>query len=285
MADPDQPSVKADAPTQPLSFIAELMQASPPVTRGSVFAILLASQINRVRLFQASRDGYIKVLERRVSHDAADSEAEEEAEDGRLPSLDQAVRDAMAELTNLGGVRSIDIALDLTVGSADGPLSTAIDSDPLLEGQDLSTLSSPGPVPATSVAEFELPTDESYLSAAAAAAMLGVAKSTITRRIEKGEIIGFRGFKKSLRIPEDQFHDGDVVAGVAEILALFECEDDGAAFDHKEAWIFLCSTLYPGDPAPRPIDRLRAASRERPTQMIVAELILVKESLDHGDHI
>ena len=283
MADPDQPAVKADALAQPLNFIAELMQASPPVTRGSVFAILLASQINRVRVFQARRDGYTKVLERRVGRDMADSEAEAEA--GRLTSLDQAVRDAMAELTNLGGVRRIDIALDLTVGSADEALSTVIDTDPLLEGQDLSTLSSQGPTPATSVAEFELPTDESYLSAAEAAAMLGVAKSTITRRIEKGEIIGFRGFKKSLRIPKDQFNDADVVAGIAAILALFECEDDRAAFDHKEAWIFLCSTLYPGDSAPRPIDRLQAASRERPTQMIVAELTLVKESLDHGDHI
>ena len=282
MADPDQPSVKADALAQPLNFIAELMQASPPVTRGSVFAILLASQINRVRLFQARRDGYTKVLERRVGRDMADSEAEAEA--GRLTSLDRAVRDAMAELTNLGGVRRIDIALDLTVGSADEALSTVIDTDPPLEGQDLSTLSSQGPTPATSVAEFELPTDESYLSAAEAAAMLGVAKSTITRRIEKGEIIGFRGFKKSLRIPKDQFNDGDVVAGIAAILALFACED-GTAYDHKQAWIFLCSTLYPGDSAPRPIDRLRAASRERPTQMIVAELTLVKESLDHGDHI
>ena len=283
MANPDQPSIKADALAPPLSFITELMQASPPLTRGSVFAILLASQINRVRLFQARRDGHTKVLERRVGRAVLDSEAE--AQLGRLTSLDEAVRDAMAELTNLGGVRSIDIALDLTVGSADEVLSTVIDRDPLLEGQDLSTLSSPGPTPATSVAEFELPTGESYLSAAEAAAMLGVAKSTITRRIEKGEIIGFRGFKKSLRIPKDQFDDGDVVAGISEILALFECEDDAAAFDHKEAWIFLCSTLYPGDSAPRPIDRLRAASRERPTQMIVAELTLVKESLDHGDHI
>ena len=282
MADTDQPSVKADALAQPLNFVAELMQASPPVTRGSVFAILLASQINRVRLFQAQRDGYTKVLERRVGRDVADSETEAEA--GRMTSLDQAIRDAIAELTNLGGVRRIDIALDLTVGSADEALSTVIDTDPQLEGQDLSTLSSQGPTPATSVAEFELPADESYLSAAEAAAMLGVAKSTITRRIEKGEIIGFRGFKKSLRIPMDQFNDGDVVAGVAAILALFECKD-GTAYDHKQAWIFLCSTLYPGDSAPRPIDRLRAASRERPTLMIVAELTLVKESLDHGDHI
>ena len=282
MANPDQPSVRADALAPPLNFIAELMQASPPLTLGPVFAILFALQINRVRLFHARRDGHTKVLERRVGRAVLDSEAE--AQLGRLTSLDQAVRDAMAELTNLGGVRSIDIALDLTVGSADEALSTVIDTDPLLEGQDLSTLTSAGPTPASSVAEFEFPTDESYLTAAEAAAMLGVAKSTITRRIEKGEIIGFRGFKKSLRIPKDQFNDGDVVAGIAEILALFACED-GATYDHKQAWMFLCSTLYPGDSAPRPIDRLRAASRERPPQTIVAELALVKESLDHGDHI
>ena len=49
--------------------------------------------------------------------------------------------------------------------------------------------------------------------------------------------------------------------------------------------MFLCSTFYPGDSAPRPIARLRAASAERPPQAIVAELTLVKESLDHGDHI
>ena len=282
MANPDQPSVRADALAPPLNFIAELMQASPPLTLGPVFAILFALQINRVRLFHARRDGHTKVLERRVGRAVLDSEAE--AQLGRLTSLDEAVRDAMAELTNLGGVRSIDIALDLTVGSADEALSTVIDTDPLLEGQDLSTLTSAGPTPASSVAEFEFPTDESYLTAAEAAAMLGVAKSTITRRIEKGEIIGFRGFKKSLRIPKDQFNDGDVVAGIAEILALFACED-GATYDHKQAWMFLCSTLYPGDSAPRPIDRLWAASRERPPQTIVAELALVKESLDHGDHI
>ena len=76
MAYPDQPSVKADALTPPLSFIAELMQASPPATRGLVFAILLASQISRVRLFQASPDGSTKVLEHRVGRDVAESEAE-----------------------------------------------------------------------------------------------------------------------------------------------------------------------------------------------------------------
>ena len=282
MAAPDHPSVKSDTLVPPLNSIAELMRASPSLTPVPVLAILLALQINRVRLFQAGRDGYAKVLERRVGGYIQDSGSEAGVD--RMNSLDEAVRDAMAKLTNLGGMRDIDIALDLTVGAADEALSADIDPDPLLEGQDLSTLSSAGLEPHTSVAESELPTDESYLTTAEAAAMLGVAKSTITRRIAKDEIIGFRGFKKSLRIPRDQFSDGNVVAGICETLALFERED-GATLDHKEAWTFLCSTLYPGDSAPRPIDRLRASSRERPPQLIVAELTLAKESLDHGDHI
>ena len=283
MPAPNHPTVEVDTPVPPLNSIAELMRASPSLTPVPVLAVLLALQINRVRLFQARRDGYARVLERRVGVDLEDS-GSDAGTTSRMKSLDEAVRDAMAGLTNLRGVRNIDIALDLTVDGADEALSTDIDPDPLLEGQDLSTLSSAGLDHLTSVAEPELSTDESYLSAAEAAAMLGVAKSTITKRIAKGEIIGFRGFKKSLRIPRDQFNDGNVVAGIGETLALFERED-GATLDHKEAWTFLCSTLYPGDSAPRPIDRLRAASRERPPQLIVAELTLVKESLDHGDHI
>lgn len=282
MANPDYPSAKADVPAPPLSFVAELMQASPPLTSGSVLAMLLALQINRIRMFQAGRNGYTQVLERLVDRVVIGSDVETKV--AKSTSLDEAVRDTVAELSKLGGVRSVDVTLDLTVGAADESLSSDLDTDPPLEGQDLSTLGSPDVTPETSAPEFELRTDE-FLSAAEAAAMLGVSKSTITRRIHKGEIIGFCGFKKSLRIPRDQFNDGDVVAGVAEILALFEGEDGGFSFDHKEAWIFLCSTLYPGDSAPRPIDRLRAASRERPSQSIVAELTAVKESLDHGDHI
>lgn len=277
MAYPDQPPVTAGALAPPLNLIAELMQASRPLTLGPVLAILFALQINRVRLFHAGQDGYTKVLERRVGGAGLSAEGELEG----LTSLDEAVRGAMVEMTKLGSMRSVDIALDLTVGA----LSADIDADALLEGQDLSTLTSDDPTRASSVPQIELSTDESYLTAAEVAAMLGVAKSTVTRRIEKGDLIGFRGFKKSLHIPKDQFINGDMVAGISEILALFEYEDGGTAFDHKQAWKFLSSTLYPGDWAPRPIDRLRAASRERQTQTIVAELTLVKESLDYGDHI
>ena len=81
--------------------------------------------------------------------------------------------------------------------------------------------------------------------------------------------------------------DGDVVEGVASILALFvtETEDGGAEFDHKRAWAFLGSTLYAGDSARRPIDRLREAVKRRQTSTVLAELALAKRSYDYGDHI
>ena len=55
--------------------------------------------------------------------------------------------------------------------------------------------------------------------------------------------------------------------------------------DHKGAWDFLTTVVYPGDAAPRPIDRLKAGMRSRKSHEVVAELGRVKESLDYGDHI
>ncbi len=141
--------------------------------------------------------------------------------------------------------------------------------------------------PGGTTRDFDLPLDDSYLTAAGVARFLGVAKSTVTRRIEKNELVGFRVFKNALRIPKDQFMNGDVVDGLADILALFaiDGENGETVIDHKTAWAFLGSTVYPGDAAPRPIDRLRAASPQRSTGAVVAELARVKRSLDHGDHI
>lgn len=111
--------------------------------------------------------------------------------------------------------------------------------------------------------------------------MLGVAKSTVTRRIEKDEIMGFRMFTNALRVPREQFIDGDVVPGIPEILALFETETgSGGRIDHKAAWMFLASTVYAGDVEPQPIDRLRAAAGTSGTGNAVVELALAKESLD-----
>ena len=195
------------------------------------------------------------------------------------------------------------MALDLTVDPATGSLSIDLAAERVLEGQDLATAAerrvrggprprwriaiAAAPDPAPPVRDFDLPLDDSYLTAADAARLLGVAKSTVTRRIEKNELVGFRVFKNALRIPRDQFMNGDVVDGLADVLALFaiDGEDGETVIDHKSAWAFLASTVYPGDAAPRPIDRLRAASPGRAGGAAVAELARVKRSLDHGDHI
>ena len=138
----------------------------------------------------------------------------------------------------------------------------------------------------------ELPTppgasEGSLLSAAHAADLLGVAKSTVTRKIEKNEVVGFRTFTNALRIPEEQFEHGDVVVGIPQVLALFteESSEGQMHADHKGAWDFLTIVVYPGDAAPRPIDRLKAGMRSRKSHEVVAELGRVKESLDYGDHI
>ncbi len=75
--------------------------------------------------------------------------------------------------------------------------------------------------------------------------------------------------------------------GIADVLSLFEShsEEGGTLVDHRAAWAFLASTIYPGDVAPRPIDRLRSTSTDRPVSSIVEELALAKQSLDYGDHI
>ena len=100
-------------------------------------------------------------------------------------------------------------------------------------------------------------------------------------------MVGFQVFKNALRIPKIQFRNGDVVPGVAEIIALFKAESSNGIIraDHKSVWDFLTSTIYPGDVAPRPIDRLRSASPNSSISSVVAELALAKQSFDYGDHI
>ncbi len=109
----------------------------------------------------------------------------------------------------------------------------------------------------------------------------------MTRKIEKNKVVGFRGFTNALRVPEEQFVQGEVVTGIPEVLDMFADESPGGEThaDHKGAWGFLAATLYPGDSAPRPIDRLKAAMRSRKSHDAVAELRRVKESLDYGDHV
>ena len=154
----------------------------------------------------------------------------------------------------------------------------------VLRGEDLEELrrnaarfSPPEPS-----APADLPSD-AYLTAAAAAELLRVAKSTVTRRIAQNQLIGFRAFTHALRIPKDQFDGDDVVPGVPDVLALFTRSMDQTV-DHRAAWAFLNSDLFRGNPDPRPIDRLRNAAATGTTSTLLSELARTKESLDRGDH-
>ena len=153
-----------------------------------------------------------------------------------------------------------------------------------LRGEDLRKLRRNAerfPPPEPSV-HPDLPSDV-YLTPASAAARLGVAKSTVTRRIAQDRLIGFRLFTRALRIPKDQFVGDDVVPGIRDVLILFARGEDGPV-DHKAAWTFLNSDLFHGDRDPRPIDRLRTAAVNGTTTVLLSELAGKKDSLDRGDH-
>lgn len=165
----------------------------------------------------------------------------------------------------------------------DSPLHIA--EGPALEGESLDALveegSAPTPLPPA------MDSQEGFLSAASAATLLGVAKSTVAQRVARNEVVGFHSSNGTLRIPSEQFTDGVVIEGVPDVLAMFtEESSDGRSYaDHRGAWGFLCTSLYPGDSAPRPLDRLKARTRHNALSAVVAELARVKESLDYGDHV
>lgn len=183
---------------------------------------------------------------------------------------------------------TLDVFFDTLSGSCRAELSTPPEphgpDSAVLRGEDLDELrrnaasfSPPEPSAPTDLAS------DAYLTAAAAAELLRVAKSTVTRRIAQNQLIGFRAFTHALRIPKDQFDGDDVVPGVPDVLALFRRSLDQTV-DHRAAWAFLNSDLFRGAPDPRPIDRLRNAAATGATSTLLSELARTKESLDRGDH-
>ena len=267
------------------NFLAAPDSPFPPKFRLTL-TTLLAAMIGRIRLFQSTEGGFPNVLEWQI--DAETRASDFRLEPASLVSNFEPSKYAIEMLSSFQRVSDVDLFVDLSVDPSDRYLSIDLTTEPVLEGQDLATLaaaSAPETLPP--VEDFHIPLDDIYLTAAATAELLGVNKSTVTRRIEKGELIGFQVFKKALRIPRNQFKNGDVVAGVADVLALFKIDsvDSETLVDHKAAWAFLASTIYPGDAAPRPIDRLRAVSSMSLTLEVVDELALAKQSLDYGDHI
>ena len=251
-----------------------------------MLATLLAPMIGHVRLFRTAKDKLPKVLE--WSTDSDTRAGVFLSGPANLATEMVQLRDSLENRLGPRSASDIDVFLGLSFDPSDESLSIDVTTEPILEGEDLATLAAASTA-ATSprVEDFHVPLDDVYFTASKAAELLGVDKSTITRRIGKNELIGFRIFKNALRIPKDQFKDGEVLDGIADVLSLFESHSEqGNTFvNHKAAWAFLDSTIFPGDVAPRPIDRLRATSIDRPVSAVLEELALAKQSLDYGDHI
>ena len=133
----------------------------------------------------------------------------------------------------------------------------------------------------------DTPMAHACFTAATAATYLGVDRSTITRRVGHNQLIGFTVFKRALRIPKEQFLESDVVPGIPDVLTLFPnpTATSRNSIDHRSAWAFLAGDLFHGDSDPRPIDRLRAAAATGTTELVLADLVRAKESLDRGDHL
>ena len=286
--------------TDPLSsiqaYIDELNELDPSSRRFAV-AALLAPKIGRVRLFRSHDNTLSAVAECAMSPSSETG--------GFWSALSSAAGIPHSSLESLGASPSYEsgVAALAPVASIDlvaddsGSVSASIGLAPPLQGERLPTADEQGVVPAHSSSRRFAASSPAFavsaapagpfLSAAGAADLLGVAKSTVTRKIEKNEVVGFRGFTNALRVPEEQFVQGEVVTGIPEVLDMFADESSGGEThaDHKGAWDFLTATLYPGDAAPRPIERLKAAMRSRKSHDAVAELRRVKESLDYGDHV
>ncbi|MCY4130947.1 MAG: helix-turn-helix domain-containing protein [Gammaproteobacteria bacterium] len=257
-----------------------------PSERRLAMVALLASSVKRIRLLESDDEGQSAVAETNLFPEKEIGEFWEK--------LSSAVSFPTSSLVNLSilsseefndGVNTPISTIDL-VEDESGNVSVSIGQKATLEGESLLTLRTQDSV---QLPNFE-PSDvqaSSCLSAQDAAKLLGVAKSTVTRRINKNELIGFHAFTNALRIPEEQFIDGSVVAGVPEILAMFteELAEGGTHTDHKGAWNFLSTVVSPGDVAQRPIDKMKAGMRKRNSSVVLVELRRIKESLDYGDHI
>ena len=257
-----------------------------PLDPRLTLATMLAPMIGHVRLFPSTEDELPEVLEWSIDADTKITEVPWET--ANLATKLKQLQDTIEKLSSPRSASDIDLFLGLSVDPSDESLSIDVTTEPVLEGEDLTALATATkPETSPQVEEFYAPLDDVYFTASTAAQLLGVDKSTVTRRIRNNELIGFRLFKNAIRIPRDQFKNGDVVDGIADVLSLFETHSvDGNTFlDHKAAWAFLSSTLYPGDIAPRPIDRLRATSIDRPVSAVLEELTLAKQSLDYGDHV
>lgn len=267
------------------TFIDELNELKPSKRRIAI-AILLASKVDHVRLLESTDDTLLTVAESSMGSDKASEDYLAalirviDFPKSSIPTLRESLTDELDDLAPASNT-CINFIADVS-----GRVSFNIGHTPSLAGENLLNLDTQDVVPLSKVEPHDT-TEGSFLSAAGAADLLGVAKSTITRRIHKNEMIGFYTFTNKLQIPVEQFEDGTVVPGIPQVLVMFneKSVEGGTYADHKHAWRFLDTVVYPGSPSPRPIDRLKEGLRNQTSDDALTELSHVKESLDYGDHI
>ena len=157
--------------------------------------------IGHVRLFQTTQDKRPNVLEWSTDTDTRSSVFL--SGPANLATEMEQFKDTLEKLSSPRSASDIDVFLGLSFDPTDESLSVDVTTEPVLEGEDLATLAAASTA-ATSprVEDFLVPLDDVYFTASKAAELLGVDKSTITRRIRKNELIGFRIFKNALRIPK-----------------------------------------------------------------------------------
>ena len=263
---------------------------SPPARLGTKFcfmlATLLAPVIGHVRLFQTAKDKLPNVLEWSTDSDTRASVFL--SGPANLATEMVQLRDSLENLLGPRSASDIDVFLGLSFDPSDESLSIDVTTEPILEGEDLATLAAASTA-ATSprVEDFHVPLDDVYFTASKAAELLGVDKSTITRRIGKNELIGFRIFKNALRIPKDQFKDAKYST------ALQTYSPSSRVIPSKAIHLSITRPLGPfsiqrsflGTSLPGPSIVWRATSIDRPVSAVLEELALAKQSLDYGDHI
>ena len=279
------PVKKEDRSLALKACIDELNELSPFERRLAMLA-LLASSVDRVRLLESDDEGQSAVAETDLFPGKEIDEFWEKLSNAvSFPPSSFFNRSTLSSEEFRDEINTPISTIDL-VADESGSVSISIGQKSSLDGENLHTLRERDSV---KLPDFESSNVQASrcLSAHSAAKHLGVAKSTVTRRINKNELIGFRAFTNALRIPEEQFIEGTVVLGVPSILAMFteELPEGGTHTDHKGAWNFLSTVVSPGDAEPRPIDKMKAGVRNRNSSVVLAELCRIKESLDYGDHI
>ena len=150
-------------------------------------------------------------------------------EPANLAAEFEQLKDTIEKLSSPRSAGDIDVFLGLSFDPSDESLSIDVTTEPVLEGEDLATLPTAS-TPETSPLSRSLPVFRLMMSISQLPMPQNFSTLTSPRlhaAIKNNELIGFRLFKNVLRIPREQFKNGDVVDGIADILSLFESQSAG----------------------------------------------------------